>query len=215
MSIRTFAFAIAAFALSFGTVRADESPTTTAPATASESAFISAMQADLRQRFATIAEATSAGYVRYTNPDDTGAISYADMHWQSTDVHHPSQLWYDRAGNLLGADYSVLATGKARPNLWGILPGRWYEFDDHVHYVKKDPRTGALVYDQYVMANKFKAAGGDVRHPAAVTLVNMHRVKSTADVATIFDFPAIWDLVIWVKYNPKGAFAEKNPLVKP
>jgi hypothetical protein len=27
--------------------------------------------------------------------------------------------------------------------------------------------------------------------------------------------PSIWDLIVWVKPNPSGAFAEKNPLVKP
>jgi hypothetical protein len=27
--------------------------------------------------------------------------------------------------------------------------------------------------------------------------------------------PSIWDLIVWVNPNPNGAFADKNPLVKP
>lgn len=197
-----------------GRARADENPTVKGPPTTSEATFVKAMQADLSKRFATTADATRAGYVRYTNADDSGAISYANMHWNSSDVHHPSQLWYGKNGELLGADYSVVKSGTARPAVWGIQSGRWYEFDNHIHYVAKDPATGALVYDKYVMAPKFAAAGGDVRHPKAATLVAMHQVKSASDVVTIFDFPALWDLVVWVKPNPDGAFADKNPLVK-
>ena len=36
-----------------------------------------------------------------------------------------------------------------------------------------------------------------------------------SDVTTIFEFPTIWDLIVWVKPNPSGAFAEKNPNVHP
>ena len=96
-------------------VRADDSPTLkgTVRPTPSEAKFVSAMQADLNHRFATPAAAEAAGYFRYTNADDTGAISYANLHWASSDVHHPSQLWYDKRGNLLGADYSILKTKRS------------------------------------------------------------------------------------------------------
>jgi hypothetical protein len=195
---------------------ADENPTYSGPLSASETAFIHAIQSDLPKRFPTAAAAEKAGYVRYTDEDDTGAISYANLQWQSSDARHPSQLWYDTKGNLLGADFSVLkSTSSGRPNLWGINPGRWTEFDGHVHWVAKDPATGKLTYDHWMEDPKFAAAGGNPSDPKAETLVSAGKVKSAADVTTIFDFPTIWDLIVWVKPNPSGAFAEKNPTVHP
>jgi hypothetical protein len=211
--------AILAVLLVFGAATAalaDQDATYKGPENATEKTFVSQIQAYLMQHYATAADAEKAGYVRYTGEDDTGAISYANQQWQSTDVQHPSQLWYDKNGLLLGADYSVLySPGAARPNLWGINSGRWVEFDGHVHWVAKDPATGTMTYDQWAWDKKFSAAGGDVNHPSAQTLVVMKRVPDAARVVTIFHFPAIWDLIVWVKPNPNGAFAEKNPTVKP
>jgi hypothetical protein len=193
---------------------ADESPTYKGPMSASETAFVASMQQDLMKRFPTTADAEQAGYFRYTNEDETGAISYANLQWQSADPKHPSQLWYDKTGHLLGADYSILAISNGRPSFFGVNPGRWYLFDDHVHYVVQDP-SGKREYDKYVMSDKFKAAGGDPQKPTAQDLVRMGKVKSTSEVVKVFDMPKIWDLIIWVKPNPNGAFAEKNPNVKP
>lgn len=194
--------------------RADQGPTYRGPLSASEQQFVASIQSDLMKRFPTAADAEKAGYVRYTNEDETGAISYANMQWQSADVRHPSQLWYDKNGQLLGADFSVQTDSNARPNLFGVNPGRWVEFDDHVHWVGRDA-GGQPTYDNYVMADKFKAAGGDPAHPTAADLVRMHKAAKETDVASVFDMPRIWDLIVWVRPNPSGAFAEKNPLVKP
>jgi hypothetical protein len=195
---------------------ADQNATFSGPTNAPENAFVASIQADLMKRFPTAADAEKAGYVRYTEEDDTGAISYANMQWVSTDIRHPSQLWYDKNGQLLGADYSVLySAGAARPTLWGVNPGRWVEFDGHIHWVTKDPATGKVAYDQWTWDKKFAAAGGDPAHPTAQTLVAMKKVSNTASVVTIFHFPAVWDLIVWVKPNPSGAFADKNPTVKP
>jgi hypothetical protein len=101
------------------------------------------------------------------------------------------------------------------PHKWGIQPGRWSEFDAHVHYVAIDPATGKKLYDKFVMPPPFIKAGGDLQHPQAATLVKLGLVKHTKDVATIFLFPTIWDISVWVKPNPAGAFADKNPLVTP
>ncbi len=195
---------------------ADRPPTYHGPLSASESAFVAAMSSDLMARYPTAADAVKAGYVRYTEEDDTGAISYANFQWQSSDIHHPSQLWYDKHGQLLGADYSaLLSSSPGRPQLWGVNPGRWVEFDSHVHWVTKDPATGQLTYDQWAWDKAFVAAGGDPEHPNAATVVAMKKVANADQVVTIFHFPAIWDLIVWVKPNPNGAFAWENPLVKP
>jgi hypothetical protein len=195
---------------------ADMNATYHGPLSASEKTFVVSIQADLGKRFPTAADAVNAGYVRYTDEDESGAISYANLKWDSTDSRHPSQLWYDKHGNLLGADFSVPYTkGASRPKLWGINPGRWVEFDGHIHYVTKNPKTGKLTYEQYVYPIKdWTSAGGSITNPSPQTLVAMHRVKSTSDVVTLFYFPSIWDLIVWVKPNPNGAFADKNPLVK-
>ena len=206
-------FLIAAFAPA-SLVRADQNPTYSGPLSPAESAFVKAIQLDLMARFPTARDAEKAGYVRYTNADETGAISYANFQWDSSDAAHPSQLWYDKAGNLLGADFSVLQTSSARPNIFGVNPGRLYEFDDHVHWVAKNP-DGSMVYDKWVDARKYRAAGGDPAHPTAAQLVVMGRAKSASGIVTVFDMPAIWDMIVWVKPNPNGAFAVKNPLVTP
>jgi hypothetical protein len=212
---RTIALAFAlALAVAAG-ARADQAPTFKGPESPSEQAFVKAIQSDLGTRFPTAAAAEKAGYVRYTNVDDTGAISYANLQWNSTDIKHPSQLWYDKQGRLLGADFSVpLSVSATRPNLWGVNPGRWYEFDGHIHWVAKGA-DGKLSYDNYMMDDKFKAAGGDPEHPTAADLVRLKKVANVSDVVTVFHFPAIWDLIVWLKPNPNGAFAEKNPAVTP
>jgi len=185
---------------------ADEQPTDTGPLSASETAFVQSVQKDLTARFPHVGDAEKAGYVRYTAPDDTGAISYANQHWNS-DPTHPSQLWYDKDGNLMGADFSVPRPHQEpRPNLWGVNPGRWFEFNGHVHYVVKDPQTGKMIYDQWIWNDDFVKAGGDLSHPSAETVVKAGRVPSADYIATIFEFPTIWDLIVWVKPHPEGAF---------
>jgi hypothetical protein len=216
--IRKTFVGIVAAAAAFGALAvsafADDNPTYFGPLSPAEKAFVSGIQADLNARFPTAADAEKAGYVRYTSEDETGAISYANMKWTSDDAKNPSQLWYDANGKLLGADFSQ-PKGPSRPTLWGINPGRWYEFDTHMHYVTKDAATGAYTYDSWVPTAAFIAAGGSAANPTADTLVKMGKVKAASDVTTVFLFPSVWDLIVWVKPNPNGAFAEKNPLVHP
>ncbi|MBV8155387.1 MAG: hypothetical protein JO192_08170 [Candidatus Eremiobacteraeota bacterium] len=179
-----------------------------------EVAFLQSIQKDLGARFATPQDAVKAGYFRYTNEDEDGAISYANLQWQSADPQHPSQLWYDVKGNLLGADFSVLQSGSpAPPNLWGVDFHRWVSFREHIHYIL----AGANGTETYgaTSAKKFAAAGGNVDDPQAATLVKMGVVKDAAGVKKVFLFPSVWDLIVWVKPNPAGAFADKNPDVIP
>lgn len=179
-----------------------------------EVAFVMAIQKDLMARFPTAGDAVKAGYFRYGNEDEDGAISYANLHWQSGSPKQPSQLWYDVHGNLLGADFSVLQSSSPEPpNVWGIDFRRWDSFREHIHYILNGP-NGTEVYGA-TSAKKFAAAGGNVDNPQADTLGKMGIAKSTGDVKRVFLFPSLWDLIVWVKPNPLGAFADKNPNVIP
>jgi hypothetical protein len=204
MKARVTAAVLAAFFALAASARADEQPTETGPLTPSEAAFVASVQRDLTARFPHVTDAEKAGYVRYTGIDDTGAISYANQQW-TADPTHPSQLWYDKDGNLLGADFSVPRPHQeARPQLWEINPGRWYEFNGHVHFVIKEPDSGKMIYDQWIWNNDFAAGGGNPSKPSAATLVSLGRVPSANYVATIFEFPTQWDLIVWVKPHPAG-----------
>ncbi len=199
--------------LTLGSAKLFAAPKLSPKPQGAEIAFVAGLQADLGKRFATIAEAEKAGYFRYTNEDNTGSISYANLSWTSADPAHPSQLWYDVHGNFLGADFSVPFVKGKRPTLWGVNPARWMHFGEHLHYILR----GADGKDIYhgTSLKKFVAAGGSATAPAAATLVSMGLAKSASDVVRVFVFPNIWDLVVWVKPNPSGAFADMNPLVKP
>ncbi|MDQ2679523.1 MAG: hypothetical protein M3Y21_00645 [Candidatus Eremiobacteraeota bacterium] len=112
----------------------------------SEKHFVRSATAALNARYATPAAAESVGYYRYNNEDDTGAISYVNPRYWKSDLNHPSQLWYDVRGRLLGADFTVPMTGHpTQPKLWGLLPARWSKFDAHVHWVLKLP-NGSYKY---------------------------------------------------------------------
>ena len=204
MKVLAIAALLTAFCALSRAASADETPTCKGPLTPSETAFVQSVQKDLTARFPRVADAEKAGYVRYTGVDDTGAISYANQQWTS-DPTHPSQLWYDTDGNLLGADFSVPRPNQQpRPALWGVQPCRWFEFNGHVHYVVKDPTTGKVTYDKWVWNNDFVTAGGSLANPSAQTLAKAGLVKSADDVPTIFEFPTIWDLIVWVKPHPAG-----------
>ncbi|MBV8245647.1 MAG: hypothetical protein JOZ38_06990, partial [Candidatus Eremiobacteraeota bacterium] len=193
-----------------------DNPAYTGAESATEKAFVAAIQADLMKRFPTVADAEKAGYFRYTDADETGAISYANLQWDSKDQQSPSQLWYDVKGKLIGADYSVLLTTSATPpKFWGILPARWAKFArPHVHWLLKNA-DGTLQYGLATSGKKWTAAGGSLTDPEANTVVKLGKAKDASQVAKVFIFPALWDLELWVVPNPKGAFAEHNPNVIP
>lgn len=211
-------FAFGAFALDAGAIAAAPK-ISDKPVGAAETAFVQSVQTDLNSRFATPADAEKAGFFRYTNEDKTGAISYVNLQqWNSTDPQHPSQLWYDVNGHLLGVDYSIPLTASnssAPPNIWGVNPARWFKVGRaHVHYILKNA-DGSMKYGLAVSGAKFTAAGGSLTSPQAATLVKMGVVKDASTVANVFTFPAQWNLELWVTPNPLGAFADTNPLVHP
>lgn len=209
-----FAMALAFFASSLALAQTPAPlPDTPLP---SEVAFVQNATKDLNARFPNPAAAIKGGYFRYNNEDKTGAISYANLKWNSVDPRHPSQLWYDVKGRLLGADFSRTLTMPAvTPNLWGLSPGRWFKFRvAHVHWILKNP-DGTMTYGLAARAKDWIAAGGDINNPQVATLIKMGKVKDASQVVKIFQFPAQWDTEIWLTPNPKGAFATTNPLVHP
>ena len=181
--------------------------------TASEVPFVAKVSADLSSRFPTPDSARRAGYVRFTDEDNTGSISYANNHWTSVDEAHPSQLWYDVNGRLLGADFSVLqADSPEAPQKWGVDPRRWTKFPAHLHYGLVGP-NGTTIYSGMRMSRM--PAEATPEHPTPDLLVAAGVAKNVADVRFVFLFAAIWDLQVWVLPNSNGAFAEMNPDVKP
>jgi hypothetical protein len=221
VAIAIFAGALTAFAGTDGIAQMSSMAPSPAPTVTlqpqpqgAEVMFVTTIQKDLMRRFQRTTDALRAGYFRYGNEDDTGAISYVNLRWQSIDPRHPSQLWYDVKGNLLGADFSVLqSSSPSVPHLWGIDPRRWLDFPAHVHWVIVDA-SGKEGYG-YTTVAKFVTAGGDTSDPRAATVVALGKASSTELVKHVFTFPHIWDLIVWVKRNPDGAFADKNPLVTP
>jgi hypothetical protein len=195
-------------------------PTPAPAASASEQAFLTTIMRELPKRYPNPQAAAKAGYARYGNEDDTGAISYANLRgsWNVTDPLHPSQLWYDVKGRLIGADYSVLQStvpAGGKPTTLGIAPKRFSKNGAHIHYVTCTP-AGACVYGKSVTIKRYaKFNGGEYRHPTAAGLVKAGAVKDAASVRTVFLYQAIHDVSVWVVPNPLGQFAEKNPAVKP
>ncbi len=186
-------------------------PTPAPPASASEQRFVNAVTADLQSRFGTTAQAAAAGYFRYTNEDDTGAISWVNTKWWTSDPKHPSQLWYDVHGKLIGVDLSRPMAPKA-PSIWGVSPSRWFTFEEHAHFGVKSPH--GIIFGG-VGPKGMAKVGGSLAHPTAEDVVKLGKAKSKSDVAFVFQFPAVWDLEFWLVPNPLGAFAEHNPKVVP
>jgi hypothetical protein len=179
---------------------------------AAETAFVTKIASDLGTRFPTPEAAEKAGYLRFGDEDDTGAISYANREWSSRDPAHPSQLWYDAKGRLLGADYSVLGTS-APKDFFGVQASRWQPLHAHVHYGLVGP-GGTTTYGA-TGPSKFATIGANAAKPTPADLVKLGIAKSESDVRFVFAFPLIEDLTVWVLPNPDGAFADKNPNVKP
>src|SRR5581483_8398049 len=99
------------------------------------------------------------------------------------------------------------------PAIWGVNYRRWVSFREHVHYILIGP-NGKETYGA-MKAKKFADAGGNLDDPQAATLVQLGIAKDAAQVKRVFVFPSLWDLIVWIKPNPNGAFADKNPLVTP
>ncbi len=204
---------------------ASPAPTAAPAESASEKQFVASVTTDLQDRFSTTAKASAAGYFRYTDEDQTGAISWVNTSNWASDATHPSQLWYDVNGRLIGADFSVLqSSSPGRPNVWGVSPSRFLDFSPaHVHFAIK---TASGLAFGGAGSKTMATVGGSADNPTAADVVKISKLdrwkklgipqpQSAADVAFVFSFPALWDLQVWLIPNPLGAFAEHNPNVKP
>ncbi len=192
----------------FAIANAVPPPSTSAP-NAAERRFVAARAQELHARFPTTSDAEHGGYFRYTDEDPAGIIAYANLRWLS-DEHHPSQLWYDERGRLIGADFSRYVTDRARrPRLWGLAAGRWTHFIEHVHFGTRSGRFryGAIYVDRY------REAGGDPRRPTSQPIVRLRFAKNARDVKFVFYFPELWVASMWLVPNPLGPFADTNPSV--
>jgi len=69
-------------------------------------------------------------------------------------------------------------------------------------------------YGKAVGAKRY-ATVGDIDHPTAEGLVKLGVVKDAAEVKTVFLFPRVYDVSIWVVKEPARQFAEHNPDVVP
>jgi hypothetical protein len=184
--------------------------------TAAELPFVTRATAELQKLYGTTALAAKAGYFRYNNEDSTGAISWVNPKHFTSDETHPSQIWYDVKGNLIGVDYSVPKTSTP-PKMWGIIPARWFEFEPHVHYgvaVKALGASSSLKFG-YILDTTIKKNGGTAASPTPADVVKAGKAKSASDVRFVIHFPDMWDLEFWLVPNPSGVFATKNPNVKP
>lgn len=198
-----------AFGALVALVNAGTPPSMPAFAGAAEQQFVAARAHELHARYPTVAAARRGGYFRYTDEDRAGIIAYANLQWQS-DEHHPSQLWYDERGRLIGADFSrYVADRTKRPSLWQLSPGRWTHFIAHVHFAV---RSGPVHYGA-VYVDRYREAGGDPRRPTAHPIVRLGFAKDDRDVRFVFYFPEVWVASVWLVPNPLGAFADTNPNV--
>jgi hypothetical protein len=191
-------------------------PPTQAPITPAEQSFYDQASTTLQKLYPNPAAAAKGGYFRFNNEDRSGAISYENpKYFETPDVAHPQQLWYDVNGKLLGGDFSqTLALHPDAPTLGGLSPSRFHKIPLHVHYAVKHA-DGSIEYGLFVRAADFTAAGLDPLHPAAADLVKLGKVTSPDQVVFIFALLNNWDAQMWLIPNPSGQFADLNPNVHP
>jgi hypothetical protein len=190
--------------------------TAPAPLTPAEHAVYVRAASVLHRLYPTPAAAIKAGWFRYNNEDDSGAISYINpKFFETPDAEHPQQLWYDVNGKLLGGDFSqTVAAHPNGPTLFGIAPKHFGHVLLHDHYALRHA-DGTIEYGLFVAASDFTAAKLDPLHPTADDLVKLGKVQRAADVVFIFANLNNYDATMWLIPNPAGQFEDKNPSIKP
>jgi hypothetical protein len=208
-----------AIAIVPGVASAQMSPmpaSSVAPMTPAELSFYTKASAALQALYPTPAKAEKAGWFRYNNEDDSGAISYMNpKYFETPDALHPQQLWYDVHGKLLGGDFSQLVVKHPKgPTLFGISPSRFGNTPLHIHWGLIHA-GGSIEYGLYVPASEFVKAKLDPLHPTPAMLVTLGKVERASDVKFVFANLNNWDATMWLIPNPAGQFEDKNPNIKP
>lgn len=191
-------------------------PPPQAPLTPTEQSFYEQASAIVRRLYPTPASAERVGYFQYTNEDRTGAISYENvLYFDTPDMAHPQQLWYDVNGRLIGGDWSQKASSAPNgPTLFGLQRSRFHHIPLHVHFGLRQP-DGSIRYGLYVTAADYRAQVGDPLDANPEGLVKMGKATSPDQVAFVFPLLENYDAQMWVIPNPAGQFADANPNVKP
>ena len=179
----------------------DAAPTAAPAPSAAEAAFLAKIMRDLPARYPTRSRAIAAGYVRFTNEDDTGAISYVNVKaWNTIDPDVPAQLWYDVEGASDRRRLQRAARSPTRPppgprRSSASIPYAFTLGGAHIHYVHLRQGIGQMHVRQGVGRRRSTLSVGDVEHPTADGLVKPASSTTPPSVSTVFLFPAIYDVV--------------------
>ena len=105
------------------------------------------------------------------------------------------------------------SSSPAPPTIWGVNYRRWVSFREHIHYVL----AGANGTEMYgaTSVEEISRRRRQRRRSTGNHARENGQSQDVAEVKRVFLFPSLWDLIVWVKTNPNGAFADKNPLVTP
>lgn len=180
-----------------------------APPSPAEQAFVDRVSTLLIQEYPTRSAAQAYGYTDLTGKiDSDNTYNLTDMDFSNVTLARPNFLWFDRKGNLAGTDYEFPKSAYPKPPAqFPVNASRWTSIDAHVHLAYT--LNGKTVYAE--------APAKENLQKAKLTSSDLKADGLLPDGATLkwaMYHPDVWDLALWVVPNPRGAFAEDNPLVK-
>lgn len=179
--------------------------------TAAEAAFVGSVARGLQAKYPTDQAALKAGYYRTTRLEPDGTIIYFNNAWNPTKLQ-PNFLWYDKNGKLVGLDYQYLLSAYPNPpgqNVYPVAASRWTTIDPHIHYGYRLP-DGTIKWKGYKMLPGMR---GNRLTEAELRTAKL--LPTNAKLLWTYVHPKSWDLGFWLVPNPNGAFADRNPNVKP
>ncbi|MHB8151765.1 MAG: hypothetical protein ACYDGW_09580 [Vulcanimicrobiaceae bacterium] len=180
----------------------------TAPPNATEKAYITRVAHVLLAKYPTVASARAAGYFKMTGIMGGTAI-YFDRRFSGITPLHPNFLWYSRQGRLVGLDYEYPQSRYPKPPVsrFPIGAARWTVVHEHAHIAYRLPN--GTVHLRGIRAYPNLRSGKIT--PTELTADKV--LPAGATLIWAYFHPTCWDLGFWLVPNPKGAFADLNPLV--